>query len=84
MGFCTWDRHQQVYAAIQARCGLEMRAQTQVQCCRVTTYSDCCEDILQLVHEGNQARVIDVDAVILLAFHPRPHPQVPLEHKRTH
>jgi hypothetical protein len=29
---------------------------------RCATYSDSSEDILQLVHEGNQAGVVDVDA----------------------
>jgi hypothetical protein len=32
------------------------------------TYSDCGEDILELVYERNQPRVVYVDAVHLLAF----------------
>lgn len=34
----------------------------------VATYSHCGENILELVHESNQARVVHVDAVDLLAI----------------
>jgi hypothetical protein len=70
-----------VYASRTARCQLRVAAQAHPRRARFVTYADCCEDILQLVHEGDQARVVDVDAVTLLAFHPRPHPQMPLEHR---
>jgi hypothetical protein len=32
------------------------------------TYSDSCEDILKLVHEGNQPRVVHIDAVDIVSF----------------
>jgi len=57
--------------------------QAHARCCRGHTYSDCGEDILQLVHKGDKGRVVDVDAVTLLALDPSPHPQMPLEHN-TH
>ena len=56
-------------------------ARARLRYCRRCTYSDCGEDILQLVHECDQTRVVDVDAVTLLALNPRPLPQMPLEHR---
>jgi hypothetical protein len=48
---------------------------------KVATYSDCGEDILELVYEGNQPRIVHVDAVDMLAFRiARGYPR----HVRTH
>lgn len=35
---------------------------------KIATYSDSCEDVLELVHEGNQPRVVHVDPVSMLAL----------------
>jgi hypothetical protein len=59
-------------------------AQTSLQRYRGGTYSDGGENVLQPVHKSDQTRVVDIDAVTLLAlalaWDPRPHPQMPLEH----
>ena len=52
------------------RRGQDKAVRAHLRCCRTCTYSDCSEDILQLVHEGDQARVVDVDA-ITVSFEPQ-------------
>jgi hypothetical protein len=61
--------------------GLSLQAVARESGRRTATYSDCSEDILELVYEGNQPRVVHVDAVHLLAFrNARGYPK----HVRTH
>lgn len=52
MGFWTWARHQLL--VVECSRGRYRRG---------GTYADGGEDILELVDEGNEPRVIDVDAV---------------------
>lgn len=56
MGFWTWVRHQ--YA--DSRNGGDVHVTTCVDW--GATYSNCGEDILELVHKCNESWVIDVDA----------------------
>jgi hypothetical protein len=83
MGFCTCGRHQYRVPRggyNQGKGRQDKAAQASLQRYRGGTYSDGGEDVLQPVHKSDQTRVVDVDAVTLLAWDPRPHPQMPLEH----
>ena len=63
-------------------------AQAGLQRHRGGTYSDGGEDVLQPVHESDQTRVVDVDAVTLLALALAWDPQTiwgcPSNAQRTH